>query len=339
MIAGMPGTPPPSHPSGRLALPSPGQALAACHVAVLLFGFAGLFGKWIAWDATAIVLGRTLVAAVALAVVIRVVQGRVPKLEAGAAGNGVILAVHWTAFFAAIQASTVAIGLLGFASFPLFVPVFERALLGAKITAAKAAAMLLVSLGLVLVVPDVAWGSALAQGLAWGILSGATFAWLTVRTQRLVARHRASGIALWQNAVAAALLLPVVILRAATGWQRTRREPARRRARGDPRHRMHRGRAYTVRDEPRARERRGGGGMRGAGAGVRRGAGLPAAGRGAGYARDGGHGATRDARRWWRRGRRGAGRPARADTSHTMPAARNARGIIRAQERERRCAT
>ncbi len=217
MIGGMPGTPSPPNPAGVGALPSPGQALAACHVAVLLFGFAGLFGKWIAWDATAIVLGRTLVAAAALAVVVRVTQGRLPKLEAGVAGNGVILAVHWTAFFAAIQVSTVAIGLLGFASFPLFVPVFERALLRAKVTPAKVVAMTLVSLGLVLVVPDVAWNSALAQGLAWGILSGATFAWLTVRTQRLVARHPASGIALWQNAVAAAVLLPVVIVRVAMG--------------------------------------------------------------------------------------------------------------------------
>lgn len=196
---------------------TPGQALAACHAAVLLFGLAGLFGKWIPWDPAAIVLGRTAVAAAALAIVIRATQERLPPPTLALALNGVILAVHWTAFFAAIQISTVAIGLLGFASFPLFVPWLERALAEVPVTRAKAAGAALVTLGLVLVVPDIAWGSGTAYGFMWGIVSGFTFALLTVRSGRLLARHRATAIALWQNVVAALVLLPFVLVRGAGG--------------------------------------------------------------------------------------------------------------------------
>jgi len=197
--------------------PTPGQALAACHAAVLLFGLAGLFGKWIPWDATAIVLGRTLVAAVTLALVARLARRTLPRLSLALAGNGVILAVHWTAFFAAIQASTVAIGLLGFASFPLFVPWLERAVLGVRVTPVKVAAAVLVTGGLVLVVPGLSWDEGTARGLAWGVVAGFTFALLTVFTQRLVARHRAGGIAFWQNAVAAAVMMPVVAVHGVGG--------------------------------------------------------------------------------------------------------------------------
>ena len=40
--------------------------LVALHAAVALFGFAGLFGKWLALSPAAIVLGRTAIAAAAL---------------------------------------------------------------------------------------------------------------------------------------------------------------------------------------------------------------------------------------------------------------------------------
>ena len=210
-----PGAPPPT--SGHAPALSPGQALAACHAAVLLFGFAGLFGKWIAWDAAAIVLGRTLVAAVALAVVASFTRRSLPPVSLALAVNGIVLAIHWTAFFAAIKVSTVAIGLLGFASFPLFVPWLERMVLGIPLTARKLAAMLLVTTGLALVVPGLSWSEGTARGLAWGIVSGATFALLTVSTQRLVRRHRAGGIAFWQNAVAAAVMAPIVALRGVGG--------------------------------------------------------------------------------------------------------------------------
>ena len=96
---------------------TPGAALAACHAAVALFGFAGVFGKWIAWDPVAIVLGRTTIAAIVLAFFVRYRLGAWRAPHWIAVPNGVILAVHWVAFFAAIKVSTVAIGLLGYASF------------------------------------------------------------------------------------------------------------------------------------------------------------------------------------------------------------------------------
>ena len=196
---------------------SPAEALLACHLAVALFGFAGLFGKWIAWDPVAIVLGRTAVAAAVLVVAVCWRMGSLRPPTWGMVPNGVILAIHWVAFFAAIQVSTVAIGLLGYASFPLFVPWLERAMLGITVTGRKVAGALLVALGLVLLVPEFSWASHTVRGLAWGVLSGFTFALLTVRTRKLAPTRWSSEMALWQNAFAALCVLPVVLWQGGAG--------------------------------------------------------------------------------------------------------------------------
>jgi hypothetical protein len=101
-------------PGARL---SHAAALVALHAAVALFGFAGLFGKWLALSPVAIVLGRTAIAAIALGI-LRLRSPRQAPFDVRLVGNGIVLAVHWLSFFAAIQVSTVAVGLLGFASFP-----------------------------------------------------------------------------------------------------------------------------------------------------------------------------------------------------------------------------
>lgn len=196
---------------------SPGGALIACHVAVALFGFAGLFGKWIAWHPVAIVLGRTSVAALVLVLVVRYRMGVLRAPSWGMVPNGVILAIHWVAFFAAIQVSTVAIGLLGYASFPLFVPWLERAMLGIDITARKVAGAALVAVGLVLLVPELSWESHTVRGLAWGVLSGFMFALMTVRTRKLAPSRWSSEMALWQNFLAALCVLPFVIWNGGVG--------------------------------------------------------------------------------------------------------------------------
>ena len=189
----------------------PAPALIALHAAVALFGVAGLFGVWLAMSPSAIVLGRTSVAAVALAAL--AVATRTPaRPVAGLAANGAILALHWVAFFAAIQAAGVAVGLLGYASFPLWTLALER-LTGERHGGPRdwAVAVLVVA-GLVLTVPRFDWRDASFQGLAWGVLSGVTFAWLAVRNRRFAGAMPARTIALWQNASAAICLVPVVLL-------------------------------------------------------------------------------------------------------------------------------
>ena len=192
------------------------RALVALHCAVALFGFAGLFGKWLALPPVTIVFGRTLVASAALALLLRIrrepmgVRSR-GRVEWRLAANGAVLALHWVAFFQAIQIASVAVGLLGFASFPLFVLVLEAATRQRTLRAGEWAIALLVAGGLALIVPEFRWENRVVQALAWGVVSGFTFALLAIGNRSLTERHSAGAIALWQNACAALCLLPLAL--------------------------------------------------------------------------------------------------------------------------------
>src|SRR5437660_2012484 len=191
-------------------------ALVALHVSVALFGFAALFGKWIALSPVGIVFGRTVVAAITLAIVLRWTKHVAGSPNRVLVINGALLALHWVTFFAAIQIATVAIGLLGFASFPVFVLILERALHGRRPTLVERSAVGIVVVGLALIVPEFSWTSRTVQGLAWGVASGFTFALLTLRNRALVPEAGATVLALWQNTFAALWLVPVLAL-----WQNT----------------------------------------------------------------------------------------------------------------------
>ncbi|HSV19812.1 MAG TPA: DMT family transporter [Casimicrobiaceae bacterium] len=191
-------------------------ALAALHAAVALFGLAGLFGKLLELSPLAIVLGRTLVAAVALGAFALVRREPLGRLDAAMLLNGAILALHWVTFFLAIQIASVAIGLLGFAGFPLFTLALERRGRLRGVTGPEWATVVLVVAGFALLVPHPSLADRNVQGLALGALSGLTFAWLAVRNRALVAQRSAIGLAFWQNAWAATWLVVAVVPIAST---------------------------------------------------------------------------------------------------------------------------
>lgn len=105
------------------------KSLLSIHLAVLLFGLAGLFAKWVQLPAVIIVLGRVIFSSISLLVLLKIKKGSI-RLKSGKdyvlmITAGIVLAVHWTTFMQSIQTSTVAIGTLTFSTFPLFVTFLE----------------------------------------------------------------------------------------------------------------------------------------------------------------------------------------------------------------------
>ncbi len=197
---------------GQGAPNSRASTLLSLHAAVALFGFAGLFGKWISLAPSTIVFGRTAVAATALGCMLAWRGQLRGGIEWRLGVGGALLAVHWVAFFQAIQQASVAIGLLGFATFPLFVLLLEWAFLRRRTGPGDWVLAAMTMLGLVLIAPDFQLSNRVVQGLLWGVVSGATFALLAVCNRALASRRDPVEIAFWQNACAALCVLPALML-------------------------------------------------------------------------------------------------------------------------------
>lgn len=189
------------------------SAWVRLHAAVVLFGLAGLFGKAVHLPPTALVFGRTSLAAATLLVVLllnRRAEADRPRPPAGALLlSGIVLALHWVAFFQAIQVSSVAIALLTFSSFPLFVTFLEPVCFREPLRRADLGTALGVACGLALIVPRFDLGLQSTQGALWGLLSGFSFAVLALLNRRLAGRHSTVAVAAGQNFCAACALLPL----------------------------------------------------------------------------------------------------------------------------------
>jgi drug/metabolite transporter (DMT)-like permease len=189
------------------------RGLVTANVAVLLFGLAGVLGKLSLLPAPIIVFGRALFAGLVLLVVcwFRHISLRPKQSRDGylLLGQGVLLALHWTAFFQAINVSNVAIGLLSFSSFPLFTAMLEPLLLKQRPSRIPIVAALLILPGIYLLVPSFTLQNQTTLGVMWGVLSGASFALLSVTNRWLGRTYSSLMISLYQDGIAAIVLLPI----------------------------------------------------------------------------------------------------------------------------------
>jgi len=196
--------------------PDRASGLVEIHVAVLLFGLAGLFAKFLALPAWYIVLGRTGFATVALAAaLVYSKSGPYPKGGKTIALFcllGIILAIHWITFFHAIQVSSVAVGLLAFSTFPVFITCFEPFWFNEKRRTIDWVTALLVLVGLGIMVYPSGFRGQVFSGVIWGTLAGFTFAILSLLNRKWVRDYPPVVIALYQNAIAALVLLPMLAL-------------------------------------------------------------------------------------------------------------------------------
>ena len=187
-------------------------------VALPFVSLTGLFGKFISHSPLLIVQGRTVFAFGALLLVLLILRKKIIfnnfREWLRLVLCGIILGVHWIAFFKSIQVSTVAIGLLTFASYPLFTTFLEPIFFQEKLIKRNVSAVFVVICGLSLMATsspensDGVISGSVIQGVLWGLGGGLGFALLTLMNRGHVRHHSPLLLTCWQNGFAALVLLP-----------------------------------------------------------------------------------------------------------------------------------
>jgi drug/metabolite transporter (DMT)-like permease len=129
--------------------------------------------------------------------------------------QGILLAIHWTTFFLAIQISSVAVGLVTFSTFPLFVTFLEPVCFKERLRTRDVFIAGGVFMGVLLVIPEFDMSNNITRGGAFGIVSGFTFALLALVNRRNARISDPLAVAFYQNLFAALFLVfPVLAVKA-----------------------------------------------------------------------------------------------------------------------------
>lgn len=186
------------------------------HIAVFLFGAAGLFGKILFIHPLMIVLGRVVFATLSLYLILRIQKGKI-KLEKNIhyldfMFLGILLAFHWFSFFKSIQLSTIGIGLLTYSTFPLFTVILEPLFFKDKLDKANLLLTILAMVGVFILVPEVDISNDVTLGVIWGIMSGLSFSILSILNKFYIKKYSGLIIAFYQDMYASIFLLPFLII-------------------------------------------------------------------------------------------------------------------------------
>lgn len=180
------------------------RSVAALNLAVMLFGLAAVIGRFVQAPSVVIAGGRVICSAAVLLA---------NKRDLGlAVFAGLVLALHWTTFFQAIQVSSVAMGTITFSAFPLFLTVLEPLVFRERLRLEGVLEAIALLAGVMITLPPDGLGSSAAAGAAWGMLSGLAYAVLSLANRHLSARYPARVVCLYEQGTAAVALLPAVLL-------------------------------------------------------------------------------------------------------------------------------
>ena len=190
-------------------------AVLSVNFAVLLFGLAGLFAKWIHLPAIGITFGRVLFSSAALGT-----YNLFRKQSFRIAGRkdlfflvcaGMILALHWWSFLESIQLSTVAVGTITFSSFPLFVTFLEPLILRQRLRRRNVILAVIILIGVLITVPEFSFENHMFRGILVGMISALAYAVLTIMNKRFAEKYSSTLTAFYEQATAAVVLLPFVV--------------------------------------------------------------------------------------------------------------------------------
>jgi drug/metabolite transporter (DMT)-like permease len=190
------------------------RAWLELHFAVLCFGFTAILGAWISLSALSLVWWRVGITSLSLILLLRGLGTlrRMPvRLVAQYAGIGIIVSLHWVAFYGAIKLANASIALVCMATTALFTAFLEPLIIGRRLLRMEVLLGLLMIPGMMLIVSHLEPGH--GYGLLAGLAAAALAALFSILNKKMISRASELEITLLELGAAfgfLSLLLPIL---------------------------------------------------------------------------------------------------------------------------------
>lgn len=190
------------------------QAYIKLHIALVLAGFTGIFGKLITLNAALISWYRLFISAIIM-LLFFAFKGRLVSIDRSSklkiSFNGILLGIHWILFYGSIKYSNVSVGVVCFALSSFF-----NAILGPVINKRKLSVQELLLSSLTLCGIGLIFGmdASYRTGIGLGVFSSMFSALYTLCSERIVKDYDCATFMLWQmsgGCIGLTALLPLVL--------------------------------------------------------------------------------------------------------------------------------
>jgi drug/metabolite transporter (DMT)-like permease len=184
------------------------------HIAVILAGFTGVFGKLISLNEYLLTCYRTLFSFLFLAIIVLIKKPRYnysPGNIWGMGKAGLLISLHWIFFYASIKYSNVSVGVVCYCLTSFFTA-FLAPLINKKpfnITELLLSTLTLAGIGLIF-----HFDTSFRTGIILGVISSFLASLYTIFNERLVKKHESTVINLYQmlaGSIALIVVLPVYL--------------------------------------------------------------------------------------------------------------------------------
>lgn len=188
------------------------KSLISLHLTVILLGGTALFSKLVPLSAADITLVRSVFACIALFAFLKLARNKITlnskKDYTVAVGLGVLMALHWVTYFAAMQYAGVSVGMIALFTFPvitvLIEPFFERV----RLVWQDIVSTLTVIFGVYLIVPETSLENDITLGVLIGIASAVLYSFRNLIHRKHFKHYSGAQAMAWQTLVIALILLP-----------------------------------------------------------------------------------------------------------------------------------
>ena len=193
-----------------------GKDILLLNLSMFFISTSGVLGRSIDTSPEVTIFWRAILATLLLSVLCYGLRIRLFEKLKGNIGTfflgGFLMAVHWVAYFYALQWSNVAIGMLSLFTYPVITSLLEPLLLGTKFQKIHLYLGLLTLVGIYFLVPDVDFSSDNFRAVELGTLSSIAYSLRNILMKKSIQAHNGSKLMFFQTLVIAMVLLPFAAL-------------------------------------------------------------------------------------------------------------------------------